>query len=99
MTPQSSVILSCGPRCVFMWAYKTPSGFPIGNPEAPAFYKCPVNISEVYNSSRLEHEVPDPVTKMVAASIALQGQYAGPPDDPSKQNYQSYRFYGSGSVQ
>lgn len=97
--PTVADIQSCGPRCLYMWAYKNPSGFPRGNPEAPAFYKCPVNISEVYNSSRQEHKVPDSVVKMAAASIALQGQYEGPPQDPSKQDYRSYRFYASGSAQ
>ncbi|KAL8735710.1 MAG: hypothetical protein Q9181_002733 [Wetmoreana brouardii] len=95
--PTKADLQSCGSRCVYMWAYKNPSGSPPGNPEPPAFYKCPANISEVYNSSRPEHDEPDTVAKMAAASIALHGQYVGPPDDESKKNYESYHFYASGS--
>ncbi|KAL8703959.1 MAG: hypothetical protein Q9201_002860 [Fulgogasparrea decipioides] len=95
--PTKADLQSCGSRCLYMWAYKNPSGYPRANPEPPAFYKCPVNISKVYNSSRREHDVPDPVAKMAAASIALHGQYAGPPSKESEQNYQSFHFYASGS--
>lgn len=97
--PTMAHLQSCGPRCLYMWAYKNPSGIPAENPEAPAFYKCAVNISEVYHSSRPEHMVPDSVAKMSAASIVLQGQYAGPSGNRSKQDYHWYRFYASGSAQ
>ncbi|ERF68528.1 hypothetical protein EPUS_05667 [Endocarpon pusillum Z07020] len=98
---------SCGPRRLWMWAYKNPSGHPknpSGDPKAPpepsAFYKCPVNISEVINAdpNQPKHFVPDEVAKMAAASIAMQGQYSGPPGNRSEQDYHSYRFYASGSA-
>ena len=87
---------SCGERCLWMWAYKNPSGHPEGSPEPTAFYKCPVNISDVSNASQHEHHIPNDVAKMAAAAIALNGGYRGPPGNATEQNYQSYRFYASG---
>lgn len=86
---------SCGPRCVWMWAYKNPSA---DKSEPSAFYKCPVNISEVSNAipDQPQHSIPNSVAKMAAASIALQGRFAGPPSDPSERDYHSYQFYASG---
>ena len=95
--PTASDLVSCGHRCVWMWAYKNPypSGF-VPPPEPPAFYRCPVNISEVQNSSLPEHDIPDGVVKLAAASIALHGQYVGSVDDYSKQDYESYQFNATG---
>ena len=86
---------SCGPRCVWMWAYKNPSA---DLSEPSAFYKCPVNISQVSNAdpNKPIHLIPDSVAKMAAPSIALQGRFEGSPDDPSERDYHSYQFYASG---
>ena len=106
--PTLADLQSCGPRCLWMWAYKNPSGYPKdpsgdpnGPPEPSAFYKCPVNISQVFRGDPKkkllkEHLIPDSMAKMAAASIALQGRYGGPPSDPSKQDYHSHQFYASG---
>jgi hypothetical protein len=91
--PTQADLQSCGPRCVWMWAYKNPSG---DKSEPSAFYKCPVNISEVTNAHQDHHSIPNGVAKMAAASIALEGRFAGPVDAPDKRDYRSYQFYANG---
>ena len=93
--PTSATIYICGDRCIWMWAYKNPSGYPPESPEPSAFYQCPVSISVVNNASLPQHSIPDGVAKIAAASIALQGRFAGPVNDP---DYKQYQFYASGWV-
>lgn len=94
--PLDADLQSCRGRCLWMWVYKNPSGFPKGSPEPNALYKCPVNISDVNNASKPEHHIPNHVVKMAAAAIALHGTYRGPPGNFSEQDYKSYQFYASG---
>lgn len=105
--PTTAEAQSCGSRCIWMWAYKNPSGHPKdpsgdpnGPPEPSAFYKCPVNISDVMNANpnQPEHLIPNGTAKMAAASIALQGRYAGRPKKASEHDYHSYQFYATGSA-
>ena len=91
--PAHATIYSCGARCVWMWAYKNPSIYPLESPEPPNFYQCPVSISQVKNASQPEHSISNDVAKIAAASIALQGRFVGPITDP---NYQQFQFYASG---
>ena len=91
----ASALYSCGPRCVWMWAYKNPSGFPKGSPEPTAFYQCAINISIVNNAREPKHSIPDNIAKLAAASIALQGRFSGPQDD---KNWRQFQFYASGCV-
>ena len=90
--PTAETIYKCGDRCIWMWAYKNPSG----SPEPSAFYQCSVNISEVNNASQPQHSVPNRVAKIAAASIALQGRYTGPVDNPDEHDYTQFQFYASG---
>ena len=92
--PTKATIFACGDRCIEMWAYKNPSGLPIGSPEPTAFYQCFVTISDVHNADpkRPEHLIPNDVTKIAAASIALQGRYQAPTDNPDNQNYEQYQI-------
>ncbi|KAL8730350.1 MAG: hypothetical protein Q9166_004115 [cf. Caloplaca sp. 2 TL-2023] len=86
----------CGLRCIYMWAYKNPSG----TPEPPALYRCPVNISEVINADSKvpQHSVPDNIAKMAAASIALQGRWAGDLKKPeAEHDFKQYQFYATGN--
>ena len=94
--PPTADLQSCGERCLWMWVYKNPSGFPKGSPEPTALYKCPVSISDVNNASRLEHHIPDGVVKIAAVAIALHGEYHGIPGNLSDDNFSSFQFYASG---
>lgn len=91
--PPVADLQSCGDRCLWMWAYRNPSG-----KEPPAFYKCPVNISYVMNASLPQHQISDQTVKMAAAAIAMHGGYHGPVFDDSKKNWTSYQFYAAGYV-
>lgn len=90
--PPDADLQSCGDRCLWMWAYRNPSGLP----EPPVFFKCPVNISNMMNASRSEHQIPNHVVKMAAAAIALHGIYHGPIADERQKDFTSYQFYAAG---
>ena len=89
--PSAAPIYSCGDRCVLMWAYRKP-----GRQSKGDFFKCPVNISVVNNAQRPEHNVPNNVAKVAAASIALQGRYAGQRKDWKSKNFEQYQFFATG---
>ncbi|KAL8712137.1 MAG: hypothetical protein Q9220_003571 [cf. Caloplaca sp. 1 TL-2023] len=76
----------CGDRCIWMWAYKNPSG----SHEPSAFYRCPVNVSMVQKANVPEHDIPNNVARLAAAAIAMQGRWAGPFDNQDHTQHQSY---------
>ena len=89
--PPAAELQSCGDRCLWMWAYRNPSGA-----QPPAFYKCPVNVSRVMNAPQPKHQISDHVAKMAAAAIAMHGGYRGPVADNNKKDWESYQFYAAG---
>lgn len=89
--PQDAVTYACGPRCMWMWVYKAHSLY-----EQPAFYQCPISISNVSNTTNNNaQDIPKDVARIAAASIALQGRWAGTFEN---QIWTQYQFYSSGSV-
>lgn len=86
--PAGNVVYACGPRCLLMWAYKN-----VGGSNKPIFYECPITISKVSNASRPEHDIPDAVARLAAASIALQGQWSG---TLKHEVFTQYQFYAGG---
>ena len=59
----------CGPRCANVCAFE--------NSGSTGFYhECNITISNVNNATLPEHEIPDEIAKLAAASIALQGYQA-----------------------
>lgn len=57
---------------MWMWVFKA------HNPkEEPAFYQCPITISVVSNVTNVMQHVSNDVARTAAASIALQGRWAG----------------------
>ena len=89
--PPAATIYSCGDRCILMWAYRNP-----GVQHESTFFRCPVNVSVVNNAQRPEHNIPNNVAKVAAASIALQGRFAGNPNDYDSMNFAQYQFYAAG---
>lgn len=83
--PEEAAIYSCGDRCVKMWAYKNPSVSAPGT-----FFECSVSISSVTNTDHPMHEIPNNMTKIAAAAIALQGQWKGKKKDP---DFEQFTFY------
>ena len=89
--PQDAVTYACGPRCMWMWVYKAHSLY-----EQPAFYQCPISISNVSNTTNNNAQgIPKDVARIAAASIALQGRWAGTFEN---QIWTQYQFYSSGLV-
>ena len=74
-----------------MWAYQNPGIQPKG-----IFYQCPVNISDVKNAGRPEHNIPNDVVKVAAASIALQGRFTGDIQSYEGKDFEQYQFYATG---
>ena len=85
--PPKATQYACGPRCIWMWAYKNVGG------DGPKFYQCPITVGPVGNTSQPEASVPDSVARVAAASIALQGQ-----ETPAghRQDWSAFQFYAIG---
>ncbi|MCJ1268370.1 hypothetical protein MMC22_008258 [Lobaria immixta] len=64
-TPQNATRYSCGPRCIWMWAYR--------NGRNDNFYQCPITVNSVQNASQDAHRVSDDIARLAASSIGLQG--------------------------
>ncbi|KAL8726216.1 MAG: hypothetical protein Q9166_006841 [cf. Caloplaca sp. 2 TL-2023] len=88
---------SCGPRCMWLWAYKNPyRDQKKDEKDPPRFYKCPITVDVVRNASNDSHVVPDGVARIAAVSIALQGRTSGPLHHPDL-NFNQYQFYPFGT--
>ena len=83
--PQLTKVNSCGNRCLWIWAHRTS----VPGNSASTFFQCPITISEVSNATTPLHKIPDPVARVAAASIALQGRWAG---EPTKKTWTQYQF-------
>ncbi|KAL8672247.1 MAG: hypothetical protein Q9168_003270 [Polycauliona sp. 1 TL-2023] len=82
----------CGPRCIWLWAYKSKAQVEDQGPWT--FYKCPITVSEVRNARNYSQVVPDDVASIAATSIALQGRWSGSAESP---NFRQYQFYPDGT--
>ena len=82
-----------GERGLWMWAYKNPSS-PIVAETDPGqkFYECPVSLSAVSNVHDLRHQVPNAIARQAIASIALQGQFKGDPNNPDFTQWQWFAY-------
>ena len=80
---------SCGDRCLWMWVYTNVEGAGAN----PKFYECPVTVSEVSNSARLEHKLSNYVARLAVASIALQGRFRY---QPAMVYWEQFQFYATG---
>ncbi|KAI4159256.1 MAG: hypothetical protein LQ342_006717 [Letrouitia transgressa] len=85
--PERATIQSCGPRCIWLWAFRFP-----GTEQSPRFYQCPINISTVSNVTDVRQEVPDGIARTAAAAIALQGRWSNGTGHMSWEQMQFYPF-------
>ena len=83
--PQMEVNESCGPRCLWMWAYRH-----WGMGEEPTLFQCPVTVDAVENATGDVHVIPDDIARLAAASIGLRGRFEGSP--PTWEQTQFYPF-------
>lgn len=84
----------CGPRCMWLWAYKNEARRTTNQEDPPALYRCPVTVSEVNNTWNDTQVLPVEVARIAAVSIALQGRWSGP--DEQHGNFNQYQFYPYG---
>lgn len=78
--------IACGNRCIIMWAFKNSVWL-------NGLAACPIHVSAVSNVTQKDHQVPDGVARIAAASIALQGRYK---NISGKFDYTQYQFYAYG---
>ena len=86
--PAKAITYGYGDRGIWMWAYRNP-----GREQDSRFYECPVSISAVSNVVNPKHNITNEVAREAAASIALQGQWRGPGEDP---DYRQWQWYAEG---
>ena len=84
--PDLAQVNSCGNRCLWMWAHRTSLLFQ----NSSTFFQCPISISEVKNATSVAHDISDSMARIAAASIALQGRWAG---DIHNKVWTQYQFH------
>lgn len=94
--PQNETEYSCGPRCMWMWAWRSISTLPQDKGEARALIKCPITVSSVTNVTDDSQRVSDGIAKLAASAIGLTGRSA---DDNGTTTWRQYQFYPWGYVQ
>ncbi|KAL9611901.1 MAG: hypothetical protein Q9167_003482 [Letrouitia subvulpina] len=85
--PERATAQSCGPRCIWLWAYRSP-----GTKQSPLFYQCPISIGTVSNVTDVRQDVPDGIARTAAAAIALQGRWSNGTGHMSWEQMQFYPF-------
>ena len=96
--PQNETEYSCGPRCMWIWAWKSNSTLPFDKGEARALIKCPITVSPVTNVTEDSQIVSDGTAKLAASAIGLQGRSSNPPQNNFTTTWRQYQFYPWGCV-
>lgn len=94
--PHNETESSCGPRCMWMWAFKAFSTKLHDQGQPMALYKCPITVSNVSDHGKTiddKHKVSDGMAKLAASAIGLQGRYANPPQLDHKTVWRQYQMY------
>lgn len=95
--PDSADLQRCGDRCLLMWAYRND-----GSKEKSTFFRCPITVSEVSNTTRDEQKISEGLARIAAASISLQGQFYPQNGDFRKPldqgDFRQFQFFASGFV-
>ena len=90
--PQNETENACGPRCMWMWAFRAYSSLPSDLDQPPTVFQCPITISSVSNTTLESQTISNEMAKLAAASIGLQGRYVGPPNGRTWTQYQLYPY-------
>ncbi|KAL2041509.1 hypothetical protein N7G274_005891 [Stereocaulon virgatum] len=99
--PRNEIESSCGPRCMWMWAFKALSNIPMDHGQRMALYQCPITVSPVSGNGKKvhdKHKVSNDMAKLAASAIGLQGRYANPPQMDYKRVWRQYQLYPWGST-
>lgn len=90
--PQLEIEGACGPRCMWMWAWRAASTLR-SDPDQPRMvFRCPITISSVSNTTLESQTISDEMAKLAAASIGLQGRYVNQGNRKTWTQYQLYPF-------
>ena len=93
--PQDELTQSCGPRCLWMYAFRSHG---VITKRKDAVFACPITVSEVHNANASYHNLPDDMALLAAASIGLEGRYTNPNKKGEKNRvWTQYQFYSWGS--
>ena len=91
--PQNETESSCGPRCMWMWAFKALGTFPIDQDQPMALFQCPITVSPVSNVTEDTQIVSDGMAKLAASAIGLQGRFTNPPQLNGTKIWTQYQMY------
>ena len=90
--PQDEVESSCGPRCMWMLAFKGLSTLPADQRQSMALYQCPITVGPVKNATIDSQMISDGMAKLAASAIALEGRYAQV-EENGPQIWRQYQMY------
>ena len=90
--PQNETENACGPRCMWMWAFRARSSLPSDPDQPQTVFQCPITISSVSNTTLESHKISDEMAKLAAASIGLQGRYVNQANRRIWTQYQLYPY-------
>ena len=74
--PQDEVETSCGPRCMWIWAFRANSTLEADKGQNMALFQCPITVGTVQNVTKDSQNISDGMAKLAATAIALQGRNA-----------------------
>ena len=90
--PQNETENACGPRCMWMWAWRAKGSLPRDIDQPQTVFQCPITISYVSNSTLESQTISNGLAKLAAASIGLQGRYVNQPNGRIWTQYQLYPY-------
>ena len=93
--PQNETESACGPRCIWMWAFRANSTLPSDRNQPLAVFRCSITISQVTNTTLESQTISDEMAKLAAASIGLQGRYVNKLNGAGK-TWTQYQLYPYG---
>ena len=93
--PQNETESACGPRCMWMWAWRAHSTLPSDSDQPVAVFRCSITISSVSNTTLESQTISDEMAKLAAASIGLQGRYVDH-DNGNGKTWTQYQLYPYG---
>lgn len=92
-TPIDETVQSCGPRCVWLYAYQ---GLGIMSKRPSLIFQCPITVGEVSNTNQSAHRLSDENARLAGASIALSGRYTNPDGLDKPSVWEQYQLYSWG---
>ena len=90
--PQNATLLSCGPRCISLYAFRS---YGIVTKRNDTMFESSITVGEVSNVDNDAQQLPDINARLAAASIALTGRYTHP-NGSKVEEWQQYQLFPFG---